>query len=128
MRDRADGRGAGAAEFGDHLFHAVLADDGCVTLTAALADGGYGTEGAGVVGGGKEDVFVAGVAVQELEDDLVAFVAHAAAVHADEALDRDGGQAGFDAFKGSGGAALNGLAGFFQVQADDPVDLALPAG
>ena len=67
MRDGADERGLVALHLGDSLGDAVLADDGDVLFALMFADGIDGAEGAGVGGGGDEDVLVSGMAVEEVE-------------------------------------------------------------
>ena len=58
-----------------------------------FADGVEGSEGAGIGGGGDEEVTVVGVALEEVEDELAAGVADAAPVEADEAFGGDVGDA-----------------------------------
>lgn len=126
VRDRADEGGFGVLHFGDGFGDAVLADDGDVAFALVFADGVDGTEGGGVGSGGDEDVLVAGMAIEEVGDELAGLVAEAATVHAHEDFGWKIGAAGADSFEGSSDAALDEGAGFGEVKAEDPVDFAGP--
>ena len=126
--DGADEGGFVALHFGDGFGDAVLADDGDVAFTFEGADGVDGTEGGGVGGGGDEDVLVAGVAIEEVGDELAGLVAEAAAVHADEDFYGEVGAGIANAFEGAGDAALDEGAGFGEIEAESPVDFAGPVG
>ncbi len=128
VRDGADERGGAAAHLFDGFLDAVLADDGDVAFALEIAGGVDGAEGAGVVGGGDEDVLVAAMALEEFGDDLAAALANAAAVDADEGFDGEIAERGADGFEGAGDAALDEQAGFGKIEADDPVDVAVPLG
>ena len=111
MGDRGDSRAAWAAHFCEHLFEAVLSDDGDVVFAAEFANGCNGSHGARIVCSGNENVLVLGMALEKFEDELVALLAQAAAIHADEELDGDLRQTPPYAFKGAGNAAEHQRAG-----------------
>jgi hypothetical protein len=100
VRDEADYGAAGLAHLVGGFGDAVLADDDDAHFAVELLHGLGDSERAGVGRGSDEDVAVFGMALEEVEDEPITLIMHAAAVDADEELGRNGlepGANGFDA-------------------------------
>ena len=74
------------------------------------------------------DVLVFGMAVQKVCDHLLTTVVHAAPIDANAGFHRKVRKRLLDPFQRTRDAALHRRAGLRQVQANDPVDTAIPAG